>query len=210
MSMKVKWVARKIAAKMACFFDRQKEFVEIHELIETKCLIIGRHTYGTPKVWVYQGSECKIIIGSFCSIAPGVQIIAGGIHPTNWVSTYPFRIMWQMPEAYRDGMPETRGDIVIGSDVWLGTDATVLSGVSIGHGAVLAARSVVTHSVPPYAVVAGCTARVIKYRFEASVVDRLLKIAWWDWNEDKIREAVPLLSNSNVDLFLRQYEATTE
>ena len=94
-----------------------------------------------PTVRSYGGSEAHITIGSFCSIGPEVQIINGGIHPKSWVSLFPFRIKWKLDGAYEDGMPETRGDIVIGSDVWLGTGALILSGVKIGHGAIVAGAS---------------------------------------------------------------------
>jgi len=201
----VKLFIKQILAKVALALDSQAQFFEFHELKQRGLLVIGRHTYGSPKIWMYQGSECNVTIGGFCSIGPGVQIIAGGIHPPSWVSTYPFRIKWQMNGAYEDGMPATKGNISIGSDVWLGTDVVILSGVSIGHGAIVATRSVVTHSVPPYAIVAGSPAKIVKFRFEDDNVKILLKIAWWDWDEAQIKEAVPLLSSGNVDMFIEQY-----
>jgi acetyltransferase-like isoleucine patch superfamily enzyme len=199
---KVKRFAQKTVARVASFVGRQAQFSEIHDLLERGLLVIGRHTYGLPKVWMYMGSECKVVVGAFCSIAPGVQIIAGGGHPASRVSTFPFRIRWRMAGVYEDGMPETRGDIVIGSDVWLGTDAIVLSGVSIGHGAIVAAGSVVTHSVPPYAIVGGVPAAVIRYRFDNDTIQKLLQISWWEWDDSTIKEAVPLLSSSDVQAFL--------
>jgi chloramphenicol O-acetyltransferase type B len=206
----VKRSIRKIAVQVASFLNGQGQFAETNDLIAKGLLVIGRHSYGSPKVWMYRGSECKVIIGNFGSIGPGVQFIAGGIHPPSWVSTYPFRIKWKMNGAYDDGMPETRGDIIIGSDVWLGTDVVVLSGLNIGHGAIVATRSVVTHSIPPYAIVAGSPARIVKYRFDADIVDRLIKIAWWEWDDEKIHEAVPLLSSGNMDQFLLRYDEITK
>ena len=204
----VKLFIKQILARVALSLDSQAQFLEILDLKQRGLLVIGRHTYGSPKVWMYQGSECYVTIGGFCSIGPGVQIIAAGIHPPSWVSTYPFRIKWQMTGAYEDGMPKTKGDIIIGSDVWLGTDFIILSGVSIGHGAIVATRSVVTHSIPPFAIVAGSPAKIVRYRFEEGKVDLLLKIAWWDWDEEKIREAVTLLSSGNIDMFIEQYMNT--
>jgi hypothetical protein len=94
--------------------------------------------------------------------------------------------------------------VVIGSDVWIGTDAMVLSGVSIGHGAIVAARAVVTRDVPPYAIVAGVPAKVVRWRFEPAVIERLLKVAWWEWDDERIRQFVPLLSSTRTDEFLQQ------
>ena len=204
---KAKVLLKKILGKIVLFLNRQMQSVEFDDLKKNGLLVIGPHTYGSPKVWMYRGSESKVIIGRYCSIGPGVQIIVGGIHNTSWVSTYPFRIKWKMVGAYEDGMPKTNGDIIIGSDVWLGTDVVILSGVSIGHGAIVATRSVVTHSVPPYAIVAGSPAKIIRYRFEEDKVKLLLEISWWDWTEEKIQEAVPLLSSGYVDKFISHYMA---
>lgn len=110
-----------------------------------------------------------------------------------------------MDGAYCDGMPETRGDIVIGSDVWIGTDVTILSGINIEHGAIISAGSIVTRSVPPYAIIGGSPAKIIKYRYPADVVEKMLAIAWLDWEDSKIREAVPLLSSNDIQLFLKKY-----
>lgn len=204
--MPLKLAVRRMAVRLAAFLDRQTRLAEKHDLQDRGLLSVGRHTYGLPKIWMSRGSECKVAIGSFCSISPEVQIIAGGIHPAAWVSTYPFRIKWRMAGAYEDGMPATRGDLVVGSDVWIGTQAMLLSGVTIGHGAIVAARAVVTHSVPPYAIVAGAPAKIVRYRFEDEIIARLLKLAWWDWDDEKIRQAVPLLSSGQMDQFLAQYE----
>jgi acetyltransferase-like isoleucine patch superfamily enzyme len=190
---------------ISVFLRRNELAATIHELSERGLLTMGRHTYGMPMIWSYRGSERKVVIGSFCSIAPGVQILSGGIHPTDWVASYPFRSRWGMEGAYSDGMPQSRGEVVIGSDVWLGTDAVLLSGVTIGHGSIIAARSVVTRDVPPYSVAAGCPARVLRQRFPPQVVDALLRIAWWEWDDAKIRAAVPLLSSADIEGFLKRY-----
>jgi len=153
----------------------------------------------------YAGSERRVRIGSFCSIGPEVDIITGGIHPVQWVSLYPFRIKWGMDGAYEDGMPTSNGDVEIGSDVWIGTGALILSGVSIGHGAVIAARAVVSRNVPPYAIAAGVPARVVRYRHTQEQIRRLLEIAWWNWPDERIREAVPLLLSTRVEEFLQLY-----
>jgi acetyltransferase-like isoleucine patch superfamily enzyme len=200
---------KKIAA-LSTFLRQQEKARTLHALQRRGLLSMGRHTYGMPAIHSYPGSEAHITIGSFCSIAPDVQIINGGMHPKSWVSLFPFRIMWNLEGALEDGMPETRGDIIIGSDVWLGTGAMVLSGVTIGHGAIVAARSVVTRDVQPYAIVAGCPAKCLASRFPPEVIEQLLKIRWWDWDDARIREAVPLLSSPNMDRFLQKYHLPSE
>ncbi len=164
MSFLKRWLHRRVAATVD-WLQGVEQFAKWKRLLENGTVVVGRHTYGRPRIWEYCGSERKVVIGSFCSISPEVEIITGGIHPTDWVSTFPFRIAWRMPGAFADGMPSSRGDTVIGSDVWIGTGAMILSGVTIGHGSVVAARSLVARDVPPYAIVAGAPARVVRSRF---------------------------------------------
>jgi acetyltransferase-like isoleucine patch superfamily enzyme len=194
---------QRFLAALGKLLHKQEQALAFHELVERGLLVVGRHTYGMPRIWTYQGSERKVTIGPFCSIGPDVEIITGGIHPTDWVSTYSFRIHWKMEGAYTDGMPASDGDVVIGADVWLGTGVTVLSGVNIGHGSIVAARSLVTRDVPPYAIVAGVPAKVIRFRFESDTIQRLLAIAWWEWDDRRIREFVPLLSSNRIDHFFQ-------
>jgi acetyltransferase-like isoleucine patch superfamily enzyme len=187
-------------------FISHKSRIGHYNLMKAKgILTTGRHTYGLPRIDVYKGSECKIIIGNFCSISRDVVMVAGGIHPMDWVSTYPFRAQWGLNGAYEDGMPLTKGDIVIGSDVWIGTEVMIFSGVTIGHGSVIASRAVVTRDVPPYAIVAGAPAKVLKYRFEPQIVEQLLQIRWWEWSDDGIRRALPILSSANIEGFVSTY-----
>ena len=117
---------------------------------------IGRFTYGEPTVLDYGDATLKV--GSFCSISDGVKVLLGGNHRADWLTTYPFPELW--PEAQgMPGHPATKGDVIIGHDVWIGLDALILSGVQVGDGAIIGARSVVTKSVAPYAIVAGNPAR---------------------------------------------------
>lgn len=184
---------------------QQHDFSEYKRLLSDGILTVGRGTYGIPRIDTYRGSPCTVTIGSYCSIAPDVLIIAGGIHPPRWVSTYPFRAQFKMDGAHADGMPSSKGDITVGSDVWIGTGATILSGVTIGHGAIISARAVVTRDIPPYAIAGGVPAKVVAQRFEPAIVERLMAIRWWDWPEDRIREAVPLLSSPNIEEFVERY-----
>jgi acetyltransferase-like isoleucine patch superfamily enzyme len=172
--------------------------------LKSKILTVGEYTYGIPQVVKYSGDTNKVIIGKFCSIAGEVNIFVGGNHRIDWVSTFPFRIRFDLPGKYQDGHPASRGDVIIGSDVWIGYGATILSGVTVGHGAVIAARSVVTHDVAPYSIIGGNPAKLIKSRFNKEQIASLLKIAWWDWSIEQILKFVPSINNSNIDDFIEQ------
>jgi chloramphenicol O-acetyltransferase type B len=166
-------------------------------LLETGLLTVGKHTYGKPMIYHWDRTT-KIEIGNYCSIAAEVVILLGGNHRTDWVTTYPFTEFsdFWTEAANISGHPATKGNITIGSDVWIGNGAMFLSGVLVGHGAVIAARSVVNKDVPPYAIVAGSPARVVNYRFEAEIVSALLKLRWWDWPEEIVRKNMIFLQNS--------------
>jgi acetyltransferase-like isoleucine patch superfamily enzyme len=168
---------------------------------------IGDFTYGLPAVLTW-GEGRKVVIGKYCSIASGVEIFLGGNHRYDWVTTYPFTaICDSWPEAVGiPGHPQSNGDVRIGNDVWIGHRSTIMSGVSIGDGAVLAASSVVTADVPPYAIVGGNPARVIKYRFDRQTVNRLLAIRWWDRPEDRVRALMSYLVSGDIEAFLRKAE----
>ena len=170
---------------------------------------IGEFTYGKPVIR-WWGENVKLKIGRYCSIADNVKIFLGGNHRHNWVTTYPFpsRPMNQdWPNANHRSLPTlpaTKGDVVIGNDVWLGDDSTIMSGVTIGDGAVVAARAVVTKDVPPYAIVGGNPARTIRKRFSDESIAMLLELKWWDWHVDKINEYIPhLCSEELMELWTR-------
>jgi len=174
-----------------------------NEALRRKGLLqIGRHTYGTPIIHRYFGSDALVKIGAFCSISPGVVFITGGIHPTDWVSLYPFRVKYNMSDKFSDGMPTTHGDIIVGNDVWIGTEAMIMSGVHIGDGAVIAARSVVTRDMQAYTLSAGVPATTIRKRFADEEIEALLSIRWWDWDDELIMKAVPLLSSADISDFI--------
>lgn len=99
---------------------------------------------------------------------------------------------------------DNKGDIVIGNDVWIGYEATILSGVHIGDGAIIGAKAVVTKDVPAYSIVGGIPAREIKKRFDPGTIQKLQQLKWWDWSYEKIRAAIPYLKNGDVDLLLRK------
>jgi acetyltransferase-like isoleucine patch superfamily enzyme len=167
---------------------------------------IGRYTYGAPMIR-WWGEPANLSIGSYCSIADNVEIFLGGNHRIDWVSTYPFPIFRAWPEAWRiEGHPGTKGDIKIGNDVWLGSGSVILSGVTIGDGAVVGCRSVVTRNVPDYAIVAGNPAKIIRMRFDSRQINKLIASAWWDWDPPKVRANVNMLLSSDVDGFLRNID----
>ena len=142
----------------------------------------------------------RLVIGKFCAIATGARFLMnGGNHRLDAPSTYPFPIFGGAWAAYGPEAFPNRGDTVVGNDVWLGFEATILSGVTIGDGAVIAAKSVVSADVPPYAIVAGNPARVVRMRFSDADIARLLRIAWWDWDADRITRHLPAIAAGSVD-----------
>ena len=126
----------------------------------------------------------SVIIGKYCSIADEVMIVAGGEHDIDWVTSFPFIDSWQLKHLYSKKKPRWKGHILIGNDVWIGNRVTILSGVSIGDGAVVGACSVVVKDVPPFAIVAGNPAKIIRYRFKEDQIKAILSIRWWDWPND--------------------------
>lgn len=162
---------------------------------------IGAGTYGLPIVhdW-HEGTN--LTIGAYTSIADEVHIFLGGHHRTDWVSCYPFPAFVEEAKDI-EGFGGTRGDVVIGNDVWLASGCTILSGVHVGDGAVVAARAVVSRDVAPYQIVAGNPAKPIGWRFEAETRAALQACAWWTWPEAEVREIAKLLCSDRVDEFLR-------
>lgn len=158
-----------------------------------KNLIVGKYTYG------YEFIENKSLksIGTFCSIAPGTVIVPND-HRMDWVTTSPILAVKDFGFTDRDlnmeYCPSEKREVIIGNDVWIGANCIIFEGVKIGDGAVIAAGSIIRHDVPPYAVVVSVD-KIIKYRFSKDVIDKLLKIQWWNWPDDKIKENLNLLYN---------------
>lgn len=134
---------------------------------------IGRHSYGN--LTIHDFGDGKITIGDYCSIATEVAILLGGEHRSDWITTYPFTVLW--PEAHHiNGHPASKGEVTIGNDVWIGYRAIILSGVTIGDGAVIGAGSVVASDIPDYAIAAGNPCKVIRMRFAQEEVSFLKQL----------------------------------
>jgi chloramphenicol O-acetyltransferase type B len=174
---------------------------------------VGRHTYGQNRITVrHWGEDATLTIGNFCSIAEDVTVFLGGNHRVDWVTTFPFPEFTYRWKAARgvEGHPATKGDVTIGNDVWLGSGSTIMSGVTIGDGAVIGARSMVTRDVEPYAIVAGNPARMIRPRFSPGVVEQLLRIAWWNWSDEQVETAIPMLCDERIERFVGEYGDTPQ
>jgi chloramphenicol O-acetyltransferase type B len=162
---------------------------------------MGTGTYGVPEIFTNVFDRTSLHVGNYSSVAPIVML--GGGHPADRVTTYPHRILMGMEGAHEDGFPTLSKDTVIGSDVYIGWRAVLLSGVTVGDGAIVGAHALVTKDVPPYAIVGGNPARLIRYRFTEEQIAALLDIRWWDWPEPEVRDAVPLLAGDDVDAFIK-------
>ena len=154
----------------------------------------------------YIGNDnTSLIIGNFCSIAIGCNIYLGGNHRCDWVTTFPFGHIHKNVFTGFDGKghPHTKGDVIIGNDVWIGANVTIMSGVTNGDGAVIANNSHVVKDVEPYSMVGGNPAKMIKKRFSDEQIKKLLEIKWWNWNDKDINDHVFLLCNDSIDSFIQ-------
>lgn len=163
-----------------CVFDENK-------------VTVGNHTYGGLNVWNYYYDNEKLVIGHFCSIAGGVKFFLAGEHYKQRPTTFPVKTFFQ---GHKGGEGYSKGPISVGSDVWFGFDAWIMSGVTIGQGAVIGARSLIVKDVPPYAVVAGNPARIIKYRFSEEIIRELLKIDYAKLNKEFCCKYIDFLTRS--------------
>lgn len=182
----------------------RKQQARAQQAFTNDLIELGDFTYGQPRILSW-GEETKLKIGKFCSIAWANTIFLGGEHRTDWVTTYPFNALMSEFNSLK-GHPKSKGDVIIGNDVWLGSGVSILSGVNIGSGAVVGANATVTKDVPPYAIVAGNPAKLIRYRFAPEVVEKLLAVAWWDWDDSSICRAVPILQSGDVEALFQYYE----
>lgn len=171
----------------------------IKNVVTRKNISIGDYTYYDDPdgaedfeahvTYHYEFLGDRLVIGKFCAIARGITFIMNGAnHRMNSVTTYPFNIMghgWEKCTPTLEDLP-FKGDTVVGNDVWIGQDVTVMPGVHIGDGAIIAAESVVTRDIPAYHIAGGNPCRVIRKRFDDAMIDYLLALKWWDWDAEKI------------------------
>lgn len=151
----------------------------------------------------YPVNHDKLVVGKFCSIACGAKfILTSANHTMRSLSTYPFPIFfeeWGLDITNVTDAWDNKGDIIIGNDVWIGYDAVILSGVTIGDGAVVGTRAVVTKDVPPYTIVGGVPARQIRRRFDEETVTRLLELKWWEWSDERIKENLTAIQSGSIN-----------
>lgn len=188
-----------------------KQVVYIKNIITRKNIIVGDYSYYDDVNGAEHFEEHvthhydfigdKLFIGKFCAIARGIEFVMNGAnHRMNSVTTYPFNIMgggWEMFTPTLDELP-LKGDTVVGNDVWIGQNVTVMPGVHIGDGAIIAANSVVAKDVPAYCVAGGNPCRVIRQRFNEELTEYLLKLRWWDWEPDKIFRSMEALCSGDL------------
>jgi len=206
---------------MENFFESPFKGKIIRDHIENPNIIAGRYSYYSGYYHGHSFDDCaryllpdrddvdKLIIGSFCSIGSGASFIMAGNqgHRHDWISTFPFFYMSEI-EHFSNGLDgfEKAGDTVVGNDVWIGSEAMIMPGISIGDGAVIGSRAVVTKDVAPYTIVGGNPAKYIKQRFSDEHIDKLLKIQWWNWDDALLSQAIPLLCDHRIDALYDFYE----
>lgn len=192
-----------------------KETVYLKNVILNPNIIVGDYTMyhdtiNDPKdfktnnvLYQYPINRDKLKIGKFCSIACGTKFLFNSAnHALDSLSTYPFPSFFEEWNLEREKVTDAwdnRGDIVIGNDVWIGYEAVILSGVTIGDGAIIGTRAVVTKDVPPYTIVGGIPAKPIRKRFDEKVIEALLKIKWWDWTEEKIARNIENIKTGCIE-----------
>lgn len=154
-------------------------------------------------LYQYSINHDRLIVGKFCSIACGVKFLFNSANHTRAsLSTYPFPLLFEEWELEKKNVTEAwdnKGDIIIGNDVWIGYEAVILAGVTIGDGAIIGTRAVVTKDVPPYSIVGGVPAKSIGKRFDDETIAELLRLKWWDWSEEKIAQNIQAIKSGKVE-----------
>ncbi len=190
--------------------------VFLKNIIKSPQIIVGDYTYyDDPEdiynfeknvLYLFEFMQDKLIIGKFSQIASGVRFIMNvANHAMDGVSTYPFKVFGG---AWSDASMNvvSKGDTVIGNDVWIGNSATIMQGVKVGHGAIIGTNSLVTKDVEPYTIVGGNPARIIRRRFDDEIIEFLLRLSWWDWTVEKITDNLTAITTGDFEALKRVYK----
>lgn len=186
--------------------------IHVKPAVRNPAIVVGEFTYIADSDFeshvshLYGWNGDRLVIGRFCQIAAGVEFVMNGAnHQMNAATTYPFYTLagWDAPPPAPADLP-LKGDTVIGNDVWIGQNATILPGVHVGDGAIIGANATVGRDVPPYAIVAGNPARLVRMRFDAGLVDLLERFRWWDRPLDEIQSLIPLLTSGDLEYLRRE------
>lgn len=203
---------------------RDCQTIYLNTVIKNPNIIIGDYTIYNDFVndpalfeknnvlYHYPINKDRLVIGKFCSIACGVKFLFNSAnHTLGSLSNYTFPIFFEEWDLNKEDITsawDNKGDITIGNDVWIGYEAVIMAGVSIGDGSVIASRAVVTKDVPPYTIVGGIPAKEIRPRFEGNTVTLLQKMQWWDWPVEKIRLALPFIIHGEVDKLMEFFSVS--
>ena len=202
-------------------FESPFRGVTLDKQVTNPNIVVGRYSYYSGYYHGHSFDDCarylmpvegvdRLIIGSFCSIGSGAAFIMAGNqgHKHDWISSFPFHFMSEVPafagsaNGYRPA-----GDTVIGHDVWIGSEAIIMPGITVGDGAVIGTRALVTRDVEPYTIVGGNPGRPIRKRFDETQIDLLLEMKWWTWGDDALNGAMPLLTGGDIDALHRYWLA---
>ena len=197
---------------MENYFESPFRGITLDKQVRNPNLVVGKYSYYSGYYHGHSFEDCaryllpdegadRLVIGSFCSIGSGAAFIMAGNqgHRNEWISTFPFFFMPEVPEFENAGngyLPA--GDTVIGNDVWIGSEAIIMPGITVGDGAVIGTRALVTKNVEPYAIVGGNPAKTIRKRFDDDSIAMLLEMRWWDWPAARLKAATPLMTSGNV------------
>ena len=192
-----------------------KETIYLKNVITNPNIVVGDYTMYNDFVndpvlfeknnvlYHYPINHDKLIIGKFCSIACGAKFLFNSAnHTLSSLSTYPFPLFfeeWNLEKKDVTKSWDNKGNIIIGNDVWIGYEAVILAGVTIGDGAIIGTRAVVTKDVPPYTIVGGVPAKPIKKRFSEEIISKLLDIQWWNWSDEKIAKNIKAIQTGKID-----------
>ncbi|WP_312303500.1 type B chloramphenicol O-acetyltransferase [Chryseobacterium sp.] len=206
---------------MKNFFESPFKGKIIKDHIQNPNIIVGKYSYYSGYYHGHSFDDCaryllpdrddvdKLIIGSYCSIGTGASFIMCGNqgHRHDWISSFPFFYMSEV-EFFQNSKDafELAGDTVIGNDVWIGTEAMVMPGITIGDGAVIGSRALITKDVEPYTIMGGNPAKSIKKRFSEHHIDLLLEMKWWEWDERILKDAMQILCSADIDALYDFYK----